>query len=99
MLVVGVVGADDRDAARLHELAPGAGVVPVALSRSDLEQRMDALEAQLQATGEFASFLQLSADGFTGTVLLVVDSPVPLAEQWAREQWGDRGLLVEVLAP
>lgn len=97
VLVVAVVGADDGDAARLRELAPGGGVLPVALSWVDLEQRMDAVETALQETREFEAFLQLSADGFTGTVRLVVDRPVPQVQHWASQSWGEGALQVELL--
>lgn len=94
VLVVAVQDGDEADAARLHELVPGAGVVAVPLSRQALEQRMDAVQAQLESTDELAVFLAMRADGFTGTVEVAVEGPVPLLRAWAERELGPDVLVV-----
>ncbi len=74
---------DPHDVARLQALAPGAGLVEVALSRADLEAVMDDVERELAGSGELAGFLQMSPDGFRSTVRVVVDAPVPQLRAWA----------------
>lgn len=85
VLVVAVRDGTDDDVARLQDLVPGAGLVPVAASRADLERRMDAVEEQLAGSGELAGFLQMAPDGFRGVVRVVVDAPVPRLRAWAAE--------------
>ncbi len=83
VLVVAVVDAADDDLTRLQRLVPGAGLVTVTRSRAQLETDMDAIEAELTRTGELAGFLQMVPDGFTGTISLTVDAPVPQLQAWA----------------
>lgn len=93
--MVAVAGATEQDAARLHELSPTAGVVPVSFSRAQLERWMDDVEQQLVTTGEIAGFLQMAPDGFHGVVRLVVDAPVPRLEAWAVDHLPAGLLLVD----
>lgn len=99
VLVVAVRDGDDADVARLQELVPGAGLVPVPASRDDLEARMDAIEQQLTASGELAGFLQMAPDGFRSVVHVVVDAPVPRLRAWAAEQLAPGAVEVEERPP
>lgn len=83
VLVVAVVDAADDDLSRLQRLVPGAGLVTVTRSRAQLEADMDAIEVELTRTGELAGFLQMLPDGFTGTISLTADRPVPQLHSWA----------------
>lgn len=95
VLVVAVHDGDDADVARLQELVPGAGLVPVAANWGELEARMDAVEEQLTASGELAGFLQMAPDGFRSVVHVVVDAPVPALRAWAAEHLPPGALAVE----
>lgn len=83
VLVVAVVDAADDDLSRLQRLVPGAGLVTVTRSRAQLEADMDAIEVELTRTGELAGFLQMVPDGFTGTISLTADRPVPRLRRWS----------------
>lgn len=99
VLVVAVRDGDDTDVARLQALVPGAGLVPVAVSRAELEQRMDAVEEQLTSSGELAGFLQMAPDGFRGVVRVVLDGPAPALEVWTAAHLPPGAVEVEVEAP
>ena len=98
VLVVAVRDGDDIDVARLQALVPGSGLVPVAVSRAELEQRMDDVEEQLTSSGELAGFLQMTPDGFHGVVRVVLDAPAPALQAWAAAHLAPGALDVEAPA-
>ncbi len=83
VLVVAVADQADDDLVRLQRLVPGAGLVDVTRSRAQLEADMDAIEAELTRTGELAGFLQMAPDGFTSSIELTADAPMPRLQDWA----------------
>lgn len=99
VVVVAVVDPAPADVAALQRVLTGAGLLAVPRGRADLETLMDDIEAQLVQGGELDQFLQMSPDGFSGVVDLVVEREVPVLRAWAAAAVPAGALRIVVDAP
>ena len=99
VVVVAVVDPAPADVAALQRVLTGAGLLAVPRGRAALETLMDGIEAQLVRGGELDQFLQMSPDGFSGVVDLVVEREVPALRAWASATVPPGALRIAVDAP
>ena len=99
VVVVAVVDPAPADVGAVQQVLTGAGLLGVPRGRADLETLMDAIEAQLVRGGELDQFLQMSPDGFSGAVDLVVEREVPVLRAWASTAVPAGALRIVVDAP